>query len=221
MGAAINASLSMHFLTYHARIVADQPLTLYFAAFYLGALAGAVAWVQVTRRIEKHHVYAATTFVTAFVISGGYWLVGEGRPFGTGSFRILVIGNAVAGFFATAAAVIVPSMMADITAQDERHNGHRRDGVFFGIYSFWQQLSGGLAILAAGVLVDRFAGLVPAQAEQSAATAERLSIISSLLPAMLVAGAGLIALRYRFTLTELRSIDREHGAAADRPNVPV
>jgi Na+/melibiose symporter-like transporter len=221
MGAAVNASLSMHFLTYHARIAADQPLTLYFVAFYLGAIAGAIVWVRVTRRIEKQHVYAATTFMTAFVISGGYWLVGEGRPFGSGSFPVLVVGNAVAGFFASAAAVIVPSMMADITAADERHSGRRRDGVFFGVYSFGQQLSGGLAILAAGILVDRFAGLVPAQAEQSGATAERLAIVASLLSAMIVAGAGVVALQYRFTAADIRSVADEHRAPADRTNVPA
>jgi Na+/melibiose symporter-like transporter len=221
MGAAINAALAMHFLTYHARIPTTQSFTLYFVAFYGGALAGVIVWAQVTRRFAKHRAYAATTFVTAVVVSGGYWLVGEGRLFGTGSLPILVIGNAVAGFFAMGGPVIVPSMIADVAARDELHNGRRRDGVFFGIYSFGQQVSGGVAVLVAGVLVDRFAGLVPAQTEQSAATAERLALISNLLPALILAAAGIVALRYRLTREDVQGHEPGLAAPSARPNVPA
>jgi GPH family glycoside/pentoside/hexuronide:cation symporter len=218
MGGAINAALAMHFLTYHARITASDAITLYFGGFYAGALVGVFVWVRVTRWLEKQQVYAATTIVTAFVISCGYWLVGEGRPFGTGHLWILVVGNGLAGFFGIAGAVIAPSMMADVTARDEVQTGRRRDGVFFGIYSFGQQISAGVAVLIAGVLVDRFAGLVPAQAAQSAATVERLAMISNLLPAAIVLGAGIVALRYRLTRRDVQSMQHEiaaHGSELD------
>lgn len=212
MGTAINAALAMHFLTYHARIAAGNAMTWYFGGFYAGALASVFVWVRVTRWMEKHEAYAAATIMTAFVISCGYWLIGEGRPFGTGQIWILVIGSALAGFFGIAGAVIVPSMLADITAQDEVRTGRRRDGVFFGIYSFGQQLSGGLAVLIAGVLVDRLAGLVPAEVEQSATTVERLAMISNLLPAVILVGAGLVALQYRPTRPDVQTIQRKVAA---------
>jgi Na+/melibiose symporter-like transporter len=110
-------------------------------------------------------------------------------------------------------------MMADITAHDELLSGCRRDGVFFGIYCFGQKISGGLAVLIAGVLVDRFAGLVPAQAEQSATTVDRLAMISNLLSAIVLIGAGVVALRYRLTRREVQSIQRELAASAQRPQV--
>jgi GPH family glycoside/pentoside/hexuronide:cation symporter len=218
VGGAINAALAMHFLTYHARIAASNAIALYFGGFYAGALAGVFVWVRVTRCLEKRQVYAATTMVTAFVMSCGYWLVGEGRPFGTGHLWILVVGNGLAGFFGIAGAVIAPSMMADITAQDEIQTGRRRDGVFFGIYSFGQQLSAGVAVLIAGVLVDRFAGLVPAQAAQSATTVDRLAMISNLLSAVIVLGAGVVALRYRLTRRDVQRNQCEvaaHGAGRE------
>jgi GPH family glycoside/pentoside/hexuronide:cation symporter len=217
MASALNAALAMYFLTYHARVGASQGFTWYFGAFYAGALAGVSICVRITKRFEKHHVYAATTMVTALAISAGYWLVGEGRPFGTGNLWILVVGNLLAGFFGIAGTVMVPSMLADITARDELRAGLRRDGIFFGIYSFGQQLSGGLAVLIGGVLVDRFAGLVPGNTEQPAATVERLAMISNLLPAALLAAAGLIALRYRLTREEVQSTQRELAAATERP----
>jgi Na+/melibiose symporter-like transporter len=194
---AINAALTMHFLTYHARIIASQSVTWYFTGFYTGALAGVLVWTRVTQRLGKHHVYAATSLVAALIMSAGYWLVGEGRPFGTGSVAILIVASALTGFFSIAGAVVVPSMIADITARDEVGTGSRRDGLFFGIYSLGQQLSGGVAVLIASVLVDRFAGLIPAQAEQSVQTIERLVILSNLAPAVLLMAGGLVVLRYR------------------------
>jgi GPH family glycoside/pentoside/hexuronide:cation symporter len=220
MGVTINAALGMHFLTYHARIDASQAFTLYFVAFYAGAVAGVFIWVRVTRWIEKHHVYAVTTLAAAFVVSGGYWLVGEGRPFGTGNSWILVLGNGLVGVLGTAGAVVVPSMMADITAHDELRAGHRRDGIFFGMHCFGQKLSGGFAVFIAGLLVDHFAGLVPGQAEQSATTADRLAMISSLLPAIMLLSAGIIALRYRLTRKVMEFAPRDSAAVPELVQAP-
>jgi GPH family glycoside/pentoside/hexuronide:cation symporter len=221
MAAAINGALAMHFLTYHARIEPGQGFTLYFAAFYAAAVAGVFVWVRVARRMEKHHLYAAATLITAFVMSGGYWLIGEGRLFGTGNMWAVIVGNALAGFFGIGAAVIAPSMMADVTAQDELTAGRRRDGVFFGVYSFGQQISTGLAIVIAGVLVDRFARLVPAQASQSALTAERLALTFSLIPAALLVVAAAVALRYRQPSEQPQYGRGELVISAERPEAPA
>ncbi len=223
MGMAINGALLLHFLTYYVRVTASHGFASFFIAFYAGALAGVFVWVRATTRFEKHHVCAATAIATAFVISSGYWLVGEGRPFGTGSPWIVVLASGLAGFFSTAGAVIAPSMMADITADDELHTGRRRDGIYFGIYCFGTKISAGVAALIAGLLVDRFAGLVPAQVEQSAATIERLVMVSNLLPAALIAGGAFIVLRYDLTRRRVLSIQGELAAVAGpaaSPRIP-
>jgi Na+/melibiose symporter-like transporter len=221
MAAAINLTLAMHFLTYHARINPGQGFTLYFAAFYAAALAGVFVWVRAGRWMEKHYLYAAATLITGIVMSGGYWLVGEGRLFGTGNAWALVIGNGLGGFFGIAAGVIAPSMMADITAEDELRAGYRRDGIFFGVYSFGQQISTGLAIIIAGVLVDRFAGLVPGQTVQSVQTGERLAMTFSLLPAALLVAAAVIALRYLQPRQHLHYAHDELVVSAERPQAPA
>ena len=219
MAIAINAALALHFLTYHAKIASSQATGLYFGGFFAGAMAGVFVWVRVSQFYEKHRVYAATTMITAVVISGGYWLLGEGRPFGTGQVPVLIVLTGLAGFFGIAGSVIAPSMMADVTAHDERHTGQRRDGIFFGVFSFGQQLSSGLAVLIAGLLVDRFAGLVPAQAEQSAATVDRLAMISNLLPAVILAASAIVALRYQLTHREMESIARTLTESSKTPQV--
>jgi Na+/melibiose symporter-like transporter len=196
MATALNAALAFHYLTYYAGID-THGVTLYMAALYAGALAGVVVWLRVSKVVEKHWIYALTTITMAAVMSSGYWLVGEGRFFGTGAVWVLAIGTAAAGFFGSAGVMLAPSMIADITAKDEQHSGHRRDGSFFGIFSLGQQLAAGIAVLLAGVLVDGFARLVPAQPEQSAATVERIAVISNILPAILLLGAGVLGFRYR------------------------
>jgi GPH family glycoside/pentoside/hexuronide:cation symporter len=193
---AVNAALLLHYLTYHAKVPSNEPIGLTFGGFYVGALVGVAVWVRLCRLYDKHRVYAAATMASGVIMSSGYWLIGDGRPFGTGNVVAIVVLTGLAGFFVIAGAVVAPSMMADVTAFDEQTAGRRRDGTFFGIYSFGQQMSGGLAVLIAGVLVDRFAGLVPGQAEQSVATVERIAMISSLVPAALQIAAGLAMLRY-------------------------
>jgi len=221
MASAINAALAMHFLTYHARISATEAVTLYFAAFYVGALVGVLVWNRVAQWFEKHQIFATTTIATAFIMSAGYWLVGDGRPFGTGRLSILMAGHALAGVFSIAGAMMVPSMMADITARDELHTGRRREGVFFGVQSFGQQISGGLAVLIAAVLVDRFANLVPGQAEQSVTTVERLALISNVLPAVILACGGIVVARYSLTRREVESIQRQLSGTAETPQIRV
>ncbi|MEO7275728.1 MAG: MFS transporter, partial [Vicinamibacterales bacterium] len=220
MAAAINAALAMHFLTYHARIADSRAVSLVFAAFYVGALVGVLVWVRVARRVEKAIVNAGTLLATAVVISGAYWLVGEGRPFGIGNVAVMVLLNGLIGLFGIASAVLAQSMMGDITTQDEQCTGHPREGTFFGIYSFSQQIASGLAILAAGILVDGFAQLVPGQAAQSATTAKNLAAVATLLPAGLLVCASLVARRYRLTRQELVS-GRASADIGPRLSVPA
>jgi glycoside/pentoside/hexuronide:cation symporter, GPH family len=217
LATAINAALTTYFLTYHARVAANEAFTLIIGAFYAGALAGVVVWMHASRRAEKHRVCAAATLMTALVMSSGYWLVGEGRPFGTGNVPVLMIGNALAGFFASAVWVIVPSMLADVAADDERRAGRSREGVFFGIYSLGQQMSGGLAVLVAGALADRFAGLVPGEAGQSAETVDRLAMLSHVLPAIVLVAAGTVVLRYDLTRQHADRVDAGAPVSASLP----
>lgn len=200
MAATVNAALMLHFLTYFARVHSSEPVGLSFGAFYVGALAGVCVWVRAAQRMEKHRLYAGTTMLSALVMAAGYWLIGEGRPFGTGNISAVVALTAAGGFVSICGTVLAPSMLADITARDEQATGYRRDGTFFGVHSLGHQLSSGLAVIVAGGLLDRFAQLVPGQTEQAAATIERLAMIACLVPALLFVAASLSILRYDTSL---------------------
>lgn len=71
-------------------------------------------------------------------------------------------------------------------------SGRRREGIFFGLFNFGEQIATGMSLLIVGVLIDSFAGLIPGQVSQSALTIERIGILYSLLPAFLLVLAAII-----------------------------
>jgi Na+/melibiose symporter-like transporter len=123
--------------------------------------------------------------------------VGEGRPFGTGDARPLFVGQLLAGILTSAFWILPWSMLADIVDADALTAGTRREGVFFGMLSLGQQLATGVSVLAIGLLIDHFAGLIPGQAEQSPLTVERIGMLFSLLPAGLLLVSAALMHGYR------------------------
>ena len=178
-------------------------------------------WLCVVKIVEKHWLYFLAALVTAVLMLAAFLLMGEGRLFGTGNIRPVLIGHALLGFFGSVLWFIPASMVADVADEDELVTGIRRAGSFFGLFSFGPQLATGLSVLLTGVLVDKFAGLVPAQAQQSAQTVYRLGILYSVLPALLVAAAAALMLRYTLTQPRVVSIraelDRRRTAQHHQP----
>ena len=64
----------------------------------------------------------------------------------------------------------------------------------------------GMAILLTGVLVERFAGLVPGQVTQSPATVWRIGLLYAVAPAGLILAAAAAALPYRIGRRETAAI---------------
>jgi GPH family glycoside/pentoside/hexuronide:cation symporter len=209
LGVVINSSLSIHYLTYYAKVTASAALSTFQLAFYAGALVGVVFWLRLSRLIQKHWLYLLTNLVTATLMLCALLLVGEGHFFGTGNVRGLIIGHALAGFFGSILWFMPGSMIADVTDEDELVTGQRREGSFFGIFFFGQQLAAGLSLLLTGVLVDWFAGLVPGQAAQSPQTAWRLGLLYSVLPATLLGAAAVLILRYTLSKQRVAAIRAE------------
>ena len=199
LASVVNASLALHYLTYYAGVPDSGSIARFQFAFYLGALLGVPLWLRAARVADKHLLYCGATMVTASLIAAAYWLVGEGRLFGAGNLTALQCGNALAGLFASALWVLAPSMLADVAGENAIRTGKRRDGVVFGIYSLGQQIAATVAILVSGILIDRFAGLIPGQVEQSSVTVHRVAVLYSLLPSALLVAAALLILRYDIT----------------------
>ena len=209
LGIVISGSLSLHYLTYYVKITVSTALSTLQLALHIGGLIGVAFWLCMVKAVEKHWLYFLAALVTAVLLLAAFLLMGEGRFFGTGNIRPLLISHALLGFFGSVLWFVPASMVADVADENELVTGVRREGSFFGLFSFGPQLATGLAVLLTGVLVDKFAGLVPAQAQQSAQTVYRLGVLYSVLPALLVIAAAALILRYTLTQQRVVSIRAE------------
>ncbi len=100
------------------------------------------------------------------------------------------------GFGFAAMAVLGASMMADVSDQDELDLGLRRQGIFFGAFSFVNKVAHGVGAALAGALygaVGLTKGMAPADAPAAAGTQMALGV--SLL-IVILAGAGTVFLRH-------------------------
>ncbi len=167
LGLVITDTLFIHYLTYYVEIIDSSALSGLQAVFYTAAILGVPVWLRISRTAEKRTLYLLATIATALLILSAFLLLGNGRRFGTGDARPLMVGRAIGGFFGSLFWILPTSMLADVADEDTLATGQRRQGIFFGLFSFGQQFATGLSVLIVGVLMERFAGLAPGEATQS------------------------------------------------------
>jgi GPH family glycoside/pentoside/hexuronide:cation symporter len=185
LGSVISSTLSLHFVTYYVKITDSGTLSMLQLMLYGGAIVSIPVWLALSRVVEKRSLYLLGALTLAVVWTSAFLLVGEGRPFGTGDVRPLLLGNIVVGLATGIFWTIPPSMLADVVDAHALVRGQRREGSLFGVFSFGQQVATGFAVLVAGVLIERFAGLAPGEVPESNVTIERIGMLSSLIPAAL------------------------------------
>jgi glycoside/pentoside/hexuronide:cation symporter, GPH family len=206
LGTVVNSALLIHFATYYVQLTQSSDISRLQVVFYVGAIAGVLLWLRLSRRLEKRTIYLSATLVTAALLITAFVLVGPGHPLGTANAQPLVVGELVAGIFASVFWFLPLSMIADATDQDELRTGQRRDGIFVGLFNFGTKLGAGLSVLLTGILIDVFAGLVPGQAMQSPETTQRIGMLFSLLPAALLLLGAAAIWRYPLGRAAVRSI---------------
>ncbi|MEW6442569.1 MAG: MFS transporter [bacterium] len=209
LGVVLNGNLSLYYLTHYVRIESSKAISVFHLAFYAGALVGVCFWTPLSKRTEKKPLCLLSTLLTTGILCGSYVLFGEGHLFGVGRIVPLALGNAMAGFFASILWILPPSMIADVTDEDACSTGKRREGNFFGIFYFGQQIAGALAMLLGGVLAEEFAGLAPGQVEPSAETVRRLAMIYGPLPAGILLVSAVLVLRYSLDRQKVEAFQKQ------------
>lgn len=209
LGIVINSALAIHFYTHFVEITSSATLSVTLGSFYVGAVIGALFWSRFAKYWEKRSIYLVATIVTATMMVAAYFLIGPGRVFGTGDARPLILGQLGIGFFASAFWILPASMVADVADEDETVTNQRREGTFFGILNFGQQLAAGASTIVAGVGLDFFARFDGDLTIQSPGTIERIGILFTIVPAVfLLAGAYAIR-RYSLMQHEVAAIQDE------------
>ncbi|MBA3947460.1 MAG: MFS transporter [Herpetosiphonaceae bacterium] len=209
LGLVISSTIAIHFTTYYLKITSSATLTLFQVVFYVMAFVGIIFWSLVAKKIEKQRLYLISAVAVVALLLVAQFLFGAGHLLGSGNIRLFAFGRALSGFFGSIIWFVPASMIADVADEDELATGQRREGLLFGVTALGRNLASGLALLLTGFLIDTFAGLQPGQATQSPATVARIGIIFGSLPAVLIALAFLLTLRYKLTRSRLHVIQHE------------
>ncbi len=214
---AVNSAVLLHFLKHYAKIEGSVALSTAQASFFMAGIIGTVIWSRFARRFQKHRLFAFSTLITSALVGSGWLAFGEGRLFGTGDARPLFVVYAITGFFNCILWFIPQSMLADVADENELLTGTRREGALFGLNSLTQQTATGIAIMTAGILLDRYVQLTPGGGAQSATTVARIAVLYSAIPAVLFLIAGLLMRGYTLTGSRLHDIQTRlglHGTSA-------
>jgi GPH family glycoside/pentoside/hexuronide:cation symporter len=154
--------------------------------------------IKVTRTFGKIKTYIATMCLWGIVMLA----LGQVPP-GVDPIYIILVG-VIAGLGFGAANVIPWALIADVVEVDEWNTGQRREGIYAGYLVFFRKLTASIAVFAVGTVLTATGY---DQAVKSAESLQALRIMISIVPAILVALAILVAMRYPLTReahTELR-----------------
>ena len=209
MGLAVNSSLLLHYLKYYVKVNGSVALSNSQISFYGGGLLGMGTWLKLAPRFDKHRLYVFSASLTSVFTLAALPLFGEGHLLGTGNIRSWLIAYGLAGFFASVLWFVPQSMLADVADEGEWLTGKRSEGSLFGMFSFGQQVSAGIAVLLAGVLLDYFVKLSPGTLAPSPATVYRIGIVYSVVPSILFMTAAVMMLNYKLTRTKVESMQAE------------
>ncbi len=209
----LNATLSVQFFTWCAKITDAATLSQAQVSFGIGACCGIALWMALVRRGEKRTWYAMGVLGTSAVLTGATVLIGPGKLLGVGHAWSLLTGYGIAGIFASALWVLPPSMLADVADQDQSITGSRREGVYFGMLNFGEKIASGFAVLLAGVLVQYFVRLAPGSAIQTPGAVGRLSLLFGLAPGLMLIGSLILILPYNLGRSATRQIQQRLAGA--------
>jgi GPH family glycoside/pentoside/hexuronide:cation symporter len=168
-----------------------------------GSLGGMAFWKKVAERTDKKPTFLAG--LSCFMVFSAPPLLLKAHGVFPAEDTLIYIPTLMAvsflySFGIAAAMVVVGSMMADITDEDELQFGRQREGIFFGALSFATKAAGGLGIVIAGAAYDYvglYQGLDPADA--SPESSQMLGLISGGVILALVGLSFIVFIRYDLT----------------------
>ncbi len=174
-----------------------------------GIIVGMGFWRRVAERTDKKPTFLiGLVWFTAFAAGPPLAKVTGLFPAESSPLYVplFVLTGFMFSFGISSSMVVVGSMMADITDEDDLLHHRRREGIFFGALSFAGKASTGLGVVIAGAVYDGVGlhkGLDPALAAPETAT--RLGVVTGAVLLVLV-GASLV-LFHGYDLTRERQAE--------------
>ncbi len=190
MGAAAMGAMAIYVAQYviGAPWIAPIAIGLYLVV----QMASVPVWVKLAQRMPKHLLWRYAMIGSA-ITYGSLFLLAFIEP---QSLQITWNFVAVffAGFAASCAGTIGPSVLSDIIDYDERQSGERREGAYFAAWSFAAKSAGAITIAIVGFALS-IIGFEPNQ-EQTQATQIGMTAILGLFPLVCYAIGAWIFSRY-------------------------
>lgn len=166
--------------------------------FALMALLGAVLifipiWVRISHAIGKTRAYniGMALFAVSVVV---FFFVGSALPVW---FAFLTFGVAGIGFSTN---YVMPwSLVPDVVEYDFAENGERREGIFYGMWTFFSKLGSALGVGMSGWILGAMSFIEPGRVdyvpEQPAAAVLGIRLLTGPIPALFFI-AGIIVLSF-------------------------
>ncbi|MEE8580402.1 MAG: glycoside-pentoside-hexuronide (GPH):cation symporter [Myxococcota bacterium] len=179
---------------------------LYFFTYWLGrpedfaimlislmacVLASLPIWLRVARSMDKHRIFS---------LGAGWWMalmfvMFQVQPDWPRSALFILAGSMGIGY---AVADLMPwAMIGEVIDEGELRTGQRRDGIYNGFFTFLRKLGGASAALLAGLVLD-LSGYTAGQPQNESALLA-IRTLTTLVPALFLALAILVAMRYPLT----------------------
>ena len=170
--------------------VDEEYFSLLLVTYLIVAVCAVPFWVRLSSSIGKKWAYFVALIWSAVSLAAMFFL----RP---GALIPIAIIFGIAGAAYGALWILSLSILADIIDYDELNSGERREGIYFGIWTFMQKVT--VAGASAAMLeVMAKIGYTPDQ-EQAAHTILGIRILIALVPAVMYVIAALILVRFPFT----------------------
>lgn len=190
----VTNALGAHNALYFWHVTIEQQ-GLWGIAVLFGIIFGMGFWRNVAAKTDKRPTFLMG--MAWFVVFAALpplakvagWFPAESSP---SYVPLFVLTGFMFSFGISSSMVVVGSMMADITDEDDLLHRRRREGIFFGALSFASKAATGLGVVIAGAVYDAvglYKGLDPALADP--AIAPRLGLVTGTVLLVLV-GASLV-----------------------------
>jgi GPH family glycoside/pentoside/hexuronide:cation symporter len=168
--------------------------------YILSAAVSILFWTRLSRRIGKKETWSRALILGSVVFALGTYIH-------EGTVVAWILMAVFAGFAYGCTIALAPSMMADVIDLDELRTGRRREGAYFGIWSFIDKSALGVAVFVGMQALD-LAGYVPNQ-EQVPRVIWTLKTLYFILPACCFAASCYLLRYYPITQREHQRIRAE------------
>jgi len=188
-------------------VVKMPKIAPYIIATYLLAIVPSILfWTRLSRRIGKKEAWSYALVLSSAVFAASMY-------YHEGTWLLWIILAALAGFGYACTLALAPSMMADVIDLDELNTGRRREGAYFGVWSFIDKAAVGMTAFVGLQALDLM-GYVPNQ-EQPPQVFWTMKVLYSVLPTICFGACYFLLRRYPISQDEHNRIRAEIESRKD------